>query len=99
MAYVQLVRSHMHVCNAVMIFAELENQESLAQRLLLYPKEWDEAGSGQQLLDTRMATSKRLLRDAAIQYKVMLQPVEPMIKLKSGRHYVSIRREAPTNIT
>ncbi|KAL9608138.1 MAG: hypothetical protein Q9167_007005 [Letrouitia subvulpina] len=73
----------MHVCNALMIFAELENQESLAQRVLLYPKEWDEAGSGQQVLGPRIATSKRLLRDAAKQYKVMLQPVEPMVKLKS----------------
>ncbi|KAG8525787.1 uncharacterized protein KY384_000547 [Bacidia gigantensis] len=73
-AYVQLLRSHMHVCNSVMIFATFESQESMAQRILMYPKEWDDMDES----DKEVATSKRLLREAASRYKVMLQPIRPM---------------------
>ena len=81
MAYTQLVRDHLHVCNALMLFAVLEEQESMAQRVLLYPKDWDAKTSGQEPLDPRLETSRRLLREAAKRYRVMLQPVEPMIKI------------------
>ncbi|KAL9631746.1 MAG: hypothetical protein Q9204_004098, partial [Flavoplaca sp. TL-2023a] len=77
-AYVQLVREHLHLCNAVMLFATLDDQESMAQRVIMYPKEWD--ATPQETLDPQIETSKRLLRDAAKRHKVMLQPVEPMLK-------------------
>ncbi|KAL8635177.1 MAG: hypothetical protein Q9228_007309 [Teloschistes exilis] len=84
-AYVQLLREHLHVCNAVMLFAVLEEQESLAQRVILYPKEWDEKkeakGKGKLDSDPQVETSKRLLRQAAKRYKVMLQPIQPMVKI------------------
>ncbi|KAL8963626.1 MAG: hypothetical protein Q9183_004987, partial [Haloplaca sp. 2 TL-2023] len=80
-AYTQLVREHLHVCNALMLFAVLEEQESMAQRVLLYPNEWDAKASGQKSLDPRLETSRRLLREAAKRYRVMLQPVEPMVKI------------------
>ncbi|KAL8716453.1 MAG: hypothetical protein Q9220_000360 [cf. Caloplaca sp. 1 TL-2023] len=83
-AYVQLLREHVHVCNAVMLFATLEEQESMAQRMILYPKAWDARASSQQPLDPQTETSKRLLRAAAKRYKVMLQPVEPMLKVGSS---------------
>ncbi|KAL8733210.1 MAG: hypothetical protein Q9166_002227 [cf. Caloplaca sp. 2 TL-2023] len=79
-AYVQLIGEHLHVCNALMLFAVLEDQESMAQRIIMYPKEWDAKRSDQKPLDPTIETSKRLLRDAAKSYKVMLQPVEPMLK-------------------
>ncbi|KAL9580767.1 MAG: hypothetical protein Q9212_004293 [Teloschistes hypoglaucus] len=84
-AYVQLLREHLHVCNAVMLFAVLEEQESLAQRVILYPKEWDEKkeapGKGRLDLNPQVETSKRLLREAAKRYRVMLQPIKPMVKI------------------
>ncbi|KAI4257439.1 MAG: hypothetical protein L6R42_005661 [Xanthoria sp. 1 TBL-2021] len=77
-AYVQLVREHLHICNALMLFAVLDEQESMAQRVIMYPKEWDTSTPG--ALDPQIETSRRLLRSAAKSYKVMLQPVEPMLK-------------------
>ncbi|KAL8836056.1 MAG: hypothetical protein Q9170_003069 [Blastenia crenularia] len=83
-AYVQLVREHLHVCNALLLFAALEEQESMGQRVILYPKEWDQQVSGQKTIDPQVETSKRLLREAAKRYRVMLQPVDSMIKIGSG---------------
>ncbi|KAI4137733.1 MAG: hypothetical protein L6R39_007130 [Caloplaca ligustica] len=83
-AYVQLVREHLHVCNALMLFAVLANQESMAQRVIMYPASWEKQMSGQTSLDPQVETSKRLLREAAKRYKVMLQPVAPMIKVRDG---------------
>ena len=74
-AYVQLLRSHAHVCNAVMVFAALKGQESMAQRILMYPRDWDEQLESS---DPTLATSKRLLQEAASRYKVMLQPIDPI---------------------
>lgn len=77
-AYVQLVKEHLHVCNALMLFAVLDDQESMAQRVIMYPKEWDASTTG--ALDPQIETSRRLLRNAGKRYKVMLQPVEPILK-------------------
>ncbi|KAL9601575.1 MAG: hypothetical protein Q9219_002409 [cf. Caloplaca sp. 3 TL-2023] len=81
-AYVQLLREHLHTCNALMLFSVLEEQESMAQRVIMYPQEWDEQVAGQIKVDPQVETSKRLLREAAKRYKVMLQPVEPMLKVR-----------------
>ncbi len=83
-AYAQVVKEHLHVCNALMLFAVLEEQESMAQRILMYPKEWDQQTSEQKTLDPQVETSRRLLREAAKRYRVMLQPVEPMLKVGQG---------------
>ncbi|KAL9003909.1 MAG: hypothetical protein Q9188_003247 [Gyalolechia gomerana] len=83
-AYVQLLREHIHVCNALMLFAVLEDQESMAQRMILYPRGWDKQVPGQKALDSQVDTSKRLLREAAKRYKVMLQPVDPLLKVQEG---------------
>lgn len=81
----QLLREHIHACNALMLFAVLEDQESMAQRMILYPREWDVQVTGQKTLDPRLETSKRLLREAAKRYKVMLQPVDPLLKIREGK--------------
>lgn len=72
------------MCNAIMHFAVLEDQESMAQRMILYPKEWDTHATGQKTLNPRVETSKRLLREATKRYKVMLQPVDPLLKIREG---------------
>lgn len=87
MAYVQLVREHIHVCNAVMLFAALEREESMAQRIILYPKTWDKQSSDRERLNSQLETSIRLLRNAASRYRVMLQPVEPMLDMGHGTLY------------
>ena len=66
MAYVQFVRRHHEVCGAVMELREVMKGESMAQRIVMYPREWDE----------EEGTSKRLLRKAAKESKVMLWPVD-----------------------
>ncbi|KAI9733277.1 MAG: hypothetical protein M1834_003361 [Cirrosporium novae-zelandiae] len=80
-AYVQLVRKHLHVCNALMVFAELEKQKSPAARALLYPKSWDDDAklyhSGQT------DTTIRLLKKAAQKFGVRLVPIEPMGRLSA----------------
>lgn len=86
-AYVQLVREHIHVCNAVMLFAALEREESMAQRIILYPKTWDKQSSDRERLNSQLETSIRLLRNAASRYRVMLQPVEPMLDMGHGTLY------------
>ena len=65
-AYVSLVRTHHDVCAAVMAMRELRDGESMAQRIIMYPREWDEVEG----------TSRRLLRQAAKDSKVMLQPID-----------------------
>ena len=71
-----------------MLFAELDRQESPAQRLLLYPKLWDVEMRGAE--KTQM-TSIQLLQKAALQYSVTLIPVNPMNVSgdDSGKHNTS----------
>jgi len=83
-AYVQLIREHIHVCNAVILFAALEREESMAQRIILYPKTWNKQSSDREKPDSQLETSMRLLRNAASRYRVMLQPIEPMLGLGEG---------------
>ncbi len=61
------------MCGAVMGMREVERGESMAQRIILYPREWDGEDGGER---GRRATSRRLLRKAAKEYKVMVQAVE-----------------------
>lgn len=82
--YVQIIRSHVEVCNAVMLFAVLEQQESMAQRIIFYPKLWDEQRPVQERPDRMLETSMRLLRTAASRYRVMLQPTAPAVGADEG---------------
>ena len=85
MAYVQFVREQVHVCNALILFAALEHEKSMAQRIILYPKVWDTQSSDRETMDSRLDTSMRLLRNAASRYRVMLQPIEPMLGVDQGK--------------
>lgn len=75
-AYVQLIRQHLHVCNAAMLFAELEHEESMARKVMLYPKEWHTQQDGMDAADLKSETSLRILKNAEKRYKVELQPVD-----------------------
>ena len=84
----------MLVCNAVMLFAELDRQDSPAQRLLLYPKKWDVEMEG---ADKKQETSIRLLQKAALQYSVTLLPVDPVHRIDndSGKQNYPSRQTCP----
>ena len=75
-----------------MMFKELAEQESQAQRVIMFPSEWwddDKKGDissqteddGKRLEKEeerrKRGTTRRLLRQAAKQHKVMLQPIDP----------------------
>ena len=75
-AYVQLIRQHLHVCNAAMLFAELEHEESMARKVMLYPKEWHTQQDGMDAAGLKSETSLRILKNAEKRYKVELQPVD-----------------------
>lgn len=75
-AYVQLIREHLHVCNAAMLFAKLASEESMARKVMLYPKEWHSQQNGIGASDLKVETSLRILKSAEKRYKVELQPVD-----------------------
>ena len=79
-AYVQLVRRHIEVCGKITAFAQLEKEESMAQRIIMYPREWDAQPQDGAKLAPHVETSRRLLRRAAKDYRVMLQPIEPKLQ-------------------
>ncbi|KAF4538782.1 Glycosyltransferase family 8 [Lasiodiplodia theobromae] len=77
LGYVQLVTDHRDVCTAVMQFAELHREKSPATRVLMFPRAWIE---DEEEEDPYLDTSRRLLRAAVRRYRVVLRPVDPIIK-------------------
>ena len=73
-----------------MLFGVLKEQESMAQRILMYPSTWDL--SSEEMKERRVGreqrkaieTSRRLMKRAAKEYKVMLQPVDSTNADKEG---------------
>lgn len=68
-----------------MLFAGLERQESMAQRIILYPQEWNVQQSGPEYESLNVKRSLRLLENAALRYKVMLQPVSRIQDSSDGK--------------
>lgn len=81
LGYVQLVTDHRDVCTAVMQFAELHREKSPATRVLMFPRAWIE---DEEEEDPYLDTSRRLLRAAVRRYRVVLRPVDPIIKGDGG---------------
>ena len=103
----QLVRRHVEVCGAVMGMREVERGESMAQRIILYPREWDakvekdeeSSGVGEEDERRRRETSRRLLRKAAKEYRVMLQAVESIpLAAAGGETWTEEERYPLTNL-
>ena len=69
-AYSQYATDPQSMCNAFMVFEALHRLGSKAERVLLYPEEWDTTIS-----DTLDRNSQLLVR-AEKQYKVILNPVK-----------------------
>ena len=65
---------------------ELSDGESMAQRVLMYPRAWDEKPKDNKAKSRKVETSRRLLRKAAKDYKVMLQPIDaiPSANISTG---------------
>lgn len=70
-----------------MLFAELERQESMAQRMILYPQEWNVQQSKQEYRSLKVKTSLRLLENAALRYKVELLPVNRIEDSPDGKSH------------
>ena len=89
LAYVQLIKSHVEVCSAIMLLAELHKQKSPAHRVLMFPKAWavsmESGRKSGEVRDPYMDMSRRLLRIAARRYGVLLVPTEPIAKNVDGR--------------
>lgn len=83
-AYVQILRDRTQLCTAVMLFAELERQESMAQRIIIYPEEWHLERGNRGGFSSPIKTSLRLLENAVSRYKVLLQPVGKIQKFLEG---------------
>ncbi|KAI9772686.1 MAG: hypothetical protein M1840_000281 [Geoglossum simile] len=69
-AYAQLVSEHHSVCASIMLFSELHRSGSKFERVLMYPKPWDE--------DPQSEMTRELLKAATERYGVLLRPVEPI---------------------
>ena len=52
----------------------------MAQRIIMYPREWDAKPQDGVKLAPHVETSRRLLRRAAKYYKVMLQPIDSTVQ-------------------
>ena len=84
LAYVQVVKKHGELCNAVMLFGELQRMRSPARKILLFPREWVNIDDGtEEEGNVAIDTSKRLLRLAARRYGVRLHPIEPLVSSTS----------------
>lgn len=97
----QLVRRHVEVCGAVMGMREVERGESMAQRIIMYPQEWDwelENGDEGGREEGRRETSRRLLKKAAKEYRVMLHAIES-VPLAEGSEALTEEEKYPlTNL-
>lgn len=70
-AYTQYVTNSNYLCNSVMMFEALDRLGSKADRVMMYPPEWE-------VPDTNSSSTSeegKLLRDAKDRYKVNLVPI------------------------
>lgn len=83
-AYVQLVREEVQVCDALILFGELHRQDSKARRLLIYPAIWDRRSTNRQTSDSSLEITMQLLRKAAEVFMVTLLPIQPILRAPKG---------------
>lgn len=69
-AYSQYATDSATVCNAVMVFEALHRLGSRAERVLLYPKEWDTT------VESVVDRDSQLLNLARLKYNVKLHPIQ-----------------------
>ncbi|KAE8452023.1 hypothetical protein EG329_002188 [Mollisiaceae sp. DMI_Dod_QoI] len=76
--YVQYVTSPEYLCNALMVWSEIEEIGSRAQRMMLYPSTWDPNKIDDYSPSLDYTPIARLLQEAQTKYYVKLQPVDIM---------------------
>jgi len=76
-AYLQRATDLAYLCNSVMILETIHRLGCRADRLLLYPKQWD--------VESEESDEGRLLRQARDTYGVKLKPIEVHTKFASDR--------------
>lgn len=69
-AYSQYATDSATLCNAVMVFEALDRYGSKADRVLLYPKQWDTT------VESAVDRDSQLLNLARKKYKVKLHPIK-----------------------
>ena len=75
-----------------MAMKELSHGESMAQRIVMYPRAWDREESA------KGETSRRLLKKAARELKVMLQPVDSIAQVDKGAGLTAEEAYPLTNV-
>jgi hypothetical protein len=76
---VQYATSSAYLCNSVIIFEALQRLGSRAERVLLYPQDWD------TLIDSPQDRDSQLLVLARDKYNVQLMPIDvQLVKGGSG---------------
>ena len=101
-AYVQLVADPVHVCNAIMLFAELQRSKNKAARVLLYPHIWDQPptrtdkvrnGQGREKKEgVHWESTQRLLRTAGEKFNVVVRPIDPLLEGVDGECCIEYSR-------
>ncbi|KAL5327210.1 hypothetical protein ACEPPN_004902 [Leptodophora sp. 'Broadleaf-Isolate-01'] len=77
--YIQIVADEERLCSAVLVWHEIEEIGSRAQRTLVYPSSWspDEVETDPALNNT-LTRKAHLLREARDKYYVLLHPIEAL---------------------
>lgn len=78
--YVQYVTSPEYLCNALMVWSQIEEIGSRAQRMMLYPSTWDPDEIDDYSPSLDYTPVARLLQEAQSKYFVKIQPVDIMHK-------------------
>ncbi|KAF2803630.1 uncharacterized protein BDZ99DRAFT_576105 [Mytilinidion resinicola] len=79
LGYVQVVKEHVELCSAMMVFADLNRLRSPAKRILLFPRAWLQEKEG-EAPSSSLTTSRRLLRAVARRYGVVLMPMQTIVE-------------------
>jgi len=81
-----------------MAMRELQVGESMAQRIIMYPREWDMTLEKGEIGIRRGETSRRLLRKAAKEFKAMLQPIDEVAQAAGTVKLTEEERYPLTNV-
>ena len=82
-AYTQYATNQAYLCNSVMLFEILHRLDSRADRLLMYPSDY-QVDDG---VHEAEAAESRLLRKARDEYNVKLQPIQVQRRSGGDRGY------------
>lgn len=85
LGYVQMVKEHVELCNAVMLLSDLHEMRSPARKIIMFPRVWLRSMDDEEY-DPQMSTTRRLLRTAVRRYGVTLAPMETIVDGADGEN-------------